>query len=407
MLLKYIVITLLFINIQVLAKDNLQFSAFGTLGVVTSDSDRYGYRPDVTYDRGVFSGDIDLKSHSLLGMQLDASLSENLDFAGQFVLKDLAETNFEHYITMGFLRYSPNPNWQFRLGRIPPDIFLITEYRDVNFAYTWANVPSEVYGLIPFKFIDGGDISYIKRFEGGTFYTKLFTGSGHSQVSASVTQEDIDIEDAYGLSLSFETIDWTIQARHTRVKIANENQGSLEVLQGIRSLPSYIWPSNIDLSNDLLLKGKHANYSSLSGQTYLSNYLLTTELARIASSDSQVLPDIFSGYISLAYLKDEHTFYSIFSFTDSDNYQFDEPGVQKQFIPEIIQGIESINNFYASNQQTLSLGWRWNINSNIASKIQWNRTHIKDNGGTLWINKSLDTSDETVNVLMLSVSFTL
>jgi hypothetical protein len=242
---------------------------------------------------------------------------------------------------------------------------------------------------------------------GGTLQSKFFTGKGESQVATSVSTEYLEIDDIYGLSVSYDKNDWTIQARHTQVSIANENNISLQILEGIKILPAFVWPDNIDISESLLLKNKHAVYNSVSGQTFFKNYIFTAELAQINSNDTNIISKLVSGYVGLAHQRNDHTFYGVYAFTKADKFTFNEIGVQTAFIPEIVQGIEDINNFYASNQRTFSLGWRWDYSANIAMSLQWNNTHIEDGGGTLWINKTNDTSAKTVNTLMLNVSFSL
>lgn len=94
-------------------------------------------------------------------------------------------------------------NWSVRVGRTAPDIFLLTEYRDVDFSYVWATAPNEVYGIIPYRSIDGLDVTYQQRALGGVFKTKLFTGSNETEISASTIVEEIKVEDVIGISLSF------------------------------------------------------------------------------------------------------------------------------------------------------------------------------------------------------------
>ncbi|MDC2890545.1 hypothetical protein [Psychrosphaera algicola] len=39
------------------------------------------------------------------------------------------------YFRLAFLRYKPTANLDIRLGRVPLDTFLITEYREVDYAF--------------------------------------------------------------------------------------------------------------------------------------------------------------------------------------------------------------------------------------------------------------------------------
>ncbi len=393
-------------NTLVHADENIQFSGFGTLGVVISDSDRYGYRKDISVERGVYSGDVDFRSNSLLGLQMDYAINQDFDVVAQTVLREVAEPSLERYITLGFLRYKPSVNWSFRLGRTAPDIFLITEYRDVDFAYAWATAPNEVYGMIPYRYIDGADASYTTKLNYGTFSTSLFAGVSDGEISSGYFTETVELDKVLGISLSYNLGDWVIKAKHSRARIGNETDNNTLLAESISSLPSFIWPEANHFSAEMLLEGQEINYSSLSSQLYLGNWLLTGEVAHI-DSDSVQVSELFSGYFSLAYQLNEQTFFGVYSATNAENYAFDEPDVKVALIPELVAAVETTVNFYASNQYTISLGWRWDFNAYVASTLQFNHTKIEDDGGTLWLNKSLDTTGESINTVLLSVSFSL
>jgi hypothetical protein len=385
-------------------EDNkVQFSGFATLGAVISSSDQYGYRKDVSSDEAVYSGEIDFKQHSLLGLQADWSISSKFDLVYQGVLRDLAQPSLDNYTTLAFLRYEVNANWSVRAGRTAPDLFLLTEYRDVDFSYVWATAPNEVYGIVPYRSIDGVDITYSQRAFGGVFKTKLFTGSSEAEIASTLIVEPIKIEDVIGISLSFDHFDWLVQAKHSQMKIGNEPQANTFGIDIISKIPDFLWPNSDIFAESLLMTGKEVNYSSLSGQYRWDNWLASAELSQI-SSESEVIPKINSGYTALSYQIDAHQFYGIYAFTDANTYIFDEPGVNEQALAEIIEGTTYLMNFYAANQQTISLGWRWDITNNIASSLQWNFTKIEETGSILWLNKSDHNEAEDVNTLLFTLS---
>ncbi|KGJ97597.1 hypothetical protein [Colwellia psychrerythraea] len=386
------------------ANDNLQFSGFATLGAVYSDSDHHGYRKSVGSADAVYAGEIDFKQHSLLGLQVDWNISSNFDAVYQGVLRELPDPSFDRYTTLAFLRYEVNANWSFRLGRTAPDIFLLTEYRDVDFSYIWATAPNEVYGIIPYRSIDGIDVTYSQRALGGVFQTKLFTGSSEAEVAASSTIEEIKIEDIIGISLSFDHFNWLVQVKHSQVSISNEPQSNALLASSISQVPDFLWSNSQDFSQSLLMKGQEVDYSSLSAQYFWKNWLASAEISRIQSA-SEVIPKITSGYAALSYQLNAHQLYCIYAFTNSNNYIFDESGVNEQALEELIHATTGLMNFYAANQETISLGWRWDITSSVASSLQWNYTRLKENGSTLWLNNS-DHHDvaENINTVFLTMS---
>ncbi|WP_019029696.1 hypothetical protein [Colwellia piezophila] len=384
--------------------DKLQFSGFATLGAVISDSDHHGYRKNVGSDDAVYSGEVDFKQHSLLGLQANWNISPSFDAVYQGVLRDLPEPSFDRYTTLAFLRYEVNTHWSVRLGRTAPDLFLLTEYRDVDFSYVWATAPNEVYGIIPYRSIDGLDVTYQQRGLGGVFKTKVFTGFSEAEISANSVIEKIKIDDIIGISLSFDHFNWIVHAKHTQVNVANEPKNNTLLAATISQIPDFLWLNAADFSQSILMTGQKVNYSSISGQYQWQHWLASAELSRIAS-DSEVIPQIISGYAALSYQFNAHQFYGVYAFTDSNNYIFDEPGVNEVALEELIHGTTTLMNFYATNQQTISLGWRWDIASYMASSLQWNYTRIDEGGGTLWLNEGAHHNvAEDINTFLLTLS---
>jgi hypothetical protein len=384
--------------------DKLQFSGFATLGATFSDSDHHGYRKDVSSDKGVFSGDIDFKQQSLLGLQANWSISPNLDAVYQGVLRDLVEPSLDRYTTLAFLRYEVNAHWNIRVGRTAPDLFLLTEYRDVDFSYIWATAPNEVYGIIPYRSIDGVDVTYSERGLGGIFKTKLFTGSSEAEISGDSIIQEVKIEDIMGISFSFDHFNWIVHVKHSQVNIANEPLSNTYLAENISQVPDFLWPNSQSFAQSLLLKSKKVSYFSISGQYQWHNWLASAEVSQIKSK-SDVIPKITSGYAALSYQLNAHQFYSIYAFTDSKNYVFNEPNVNEVALNELIQGTTMLMNFYSANQQTVSLGWRWDITNDIASSLQWNHTQVDETGSVLWLKKaSQHNSEERINTFLLTLS---
>ena len=387
------------------AGEPLQFSAFATLGAVYSDSDHHGYRKSVGSNDAVYSGEIDFKQHTLLGLQIDWSISPNFDAVYQGVLRDLPEASLDKLTTLAFLRYDVNSNWSFRLGRTAPDLFLLTEYRDVDFSYIWATAPNEVYGIIPYRSIDGIDVTYSRRALGGVFKTKLFAGESDADIATSSVVIGVKIEDIIGISLSFDHFNWIVHAKRSQVQIANELRSNALLAATINEIPDFLWPNSQKFVLSLLMKGQEIDYSSLSGQYLWGNWLASAEMSLIKSA-SMVIPKITSGYAALSYqFNNAHQFYGIYALTESNNYVFDEPGVNQQVLEEVIHATSDLFNFYAPNQATISLGWRWDITSYMASSLQWNYTSLKAAGSTLWLNKpNQHDVAENVNTFLLNLT---
>ncbi|WP_158969736.1 hypothetical protein [Paraglaciecola sp. L3A3] len=385
--------------------EEVQWSAFGTLGLTLADSNQLGYRNNINSDNGVFAGDLDFQSNSLLGGQVDVSINRELEFLGQVVLKDMNDATASDFITMAFFKYSPSAKWSVRLGRLIPDLFKITEYRNINVAYTWTNVPTEVYALSPFEHLDGGDITYKTRFNSGTLKYKFFLGKSQSVVHAFGDNQHFDLSSMLGASISYDQFDWNIQGRYTKITFDNNADAIRLLSEQIELVPEYLWPNRLDFSHSLNLKDSIAKYYSFSGQKEWQNWLFSFEVGRIVTEATSELP-VDSGYFSASYRHGANTYYGLYSQSSADNYIFDEP-IDTQYFPELIKYIEDSKNFYSTNQTTYSIGWRRDISTNLTSKFQLNVTNVDENGATLWLREQGNDTGRTVTSVMFTLSFAL
>jgi hypothetical protein len=91
----------------------------------------------------------------------------------QAIYRDQKKLNLDDLLNLAFVIYAPSVNWSFRQGWTAFDLFLLIEYWDIGFAYNWAYVPSEIYGVIPYSYVDGADVTFSEHLGNLTFSAKL------------------------------------------------------------------------------------------------------------------------------------------------------------------------------------------------------------------------------------------
>ena len=167
-----------------------------------------------------------------------------------------------------------------------------------------------------------------------------------------------------------------------------------------------MWPNSANFAQSLTYKEARLTYYSIAFKKYINHWLFSSEVSRVNSS-TPVVPQITSGYGSVAYQKNKNTFYGVGAIVTADNYTFQQDAINESNYPELVFGIEQLGNVYAFNQQSLSIGWRYDISSVVSSTVQFTTTRIDNNGGNLWVNSKADLSPETVNTLFINVSWAL
>lgn len=142
---------------------------FGTLGLTHNSSGDAGYIRDISQPdgpAGTWSAHVD----SRLGLQLDWRIHDQLTAVVQGLSRYNYEGRYDPELSWAFLRYSPDPAVQLRLGRIGLDTYMLADSRDVGYSYLWARPPVDYYGNRHISHIDGGDITVIRPFGSGLLW---------------------------------------------------------------------------------------------------------------------------------------------------------------------------------------------------------------------------------------------
>ena len=410
------------VSVSVYADMDVQISGFGTLGAVTSDSDQYGWRDDFSKSDGVYSGDIDFAQTSKLGIQTDIVFNDQFNFVAQAVYRDQDSLTLDNALNLAFINYTPSANWSFRLGRVGYDLFLLTEYRDIDFSYAWAHVPTEVYGVVPYRFIDGFDLSYTYRTENGSLTTKLFAGDSEASF-AGYTDPDVNTVEnrkIRGITLDYSTMEWEIGANLSRSEVYT---GGLEpLIEGanflINSVPKpvidFVFPNAASIVAQTNLDNVDAQYLSINGRLMQPSYTLMAELSA-TEADTLIIPDVTAGYVSFEYYINEYTYFVSYAQTSADGTEIEDFNIQTDILYTfpggqlIYESLSALYDFYKVGQKTYSVGVRWDYNEHVSFKAQLDRTRLNDGGSTLFQREALilagDLPAATVHTLFLNTSF--
>jgi len=155
----------------------LRISGFGTLAYVHSNDNQADYsasalNPGTAGASKAWSPDVD----SRLGVQADWQLDPQWVMVVQLVAERSLQNGYAPQLEWANLKYRLSPELDLRLGRIALPLLLVGDYRKAGYALPWVRPPVELYGAIPITNSDGIDASY--RWASGemTHVTQLFFG---------------------------------------------------------------------------------------------------------------------------------------------------------------------------------------------------------------------------------------
>jgi hypothetical protein len=382
------------------------FKAFGTLAAVGTDTDTLGFRRDPTQDTAAtrdWAADID----SRLGLQLDVDLDHAWHAAVQWVARNHAGAFFEQNLEWAYLRWRPWNDLDLRVGRLGLDTFLLSDYRNVGYAYPWMRPPQEFYApLFPYHF-DGADIAQRFHFGEGFLTLKGFAGHNYTQVLPSYSPVFGLNSLLFGGSLAYESGDWRARIGYAQLRPLNDYDRWPELAQLRSPSANRLWPGASRIADDLSLQRGRVHYGSI-GLAYDDGlWPIQAEAAYIDSSVPQ-LPTLGSAYLSVGRRLGNFTLYSLFGIAESLHHHVKVPGPLLPF-PDLLEKQRVIEGYLSGqgvDQKSVSLGVRWDVYDDVALKAQWSHFWIGNDGGLFWLAPSVPPAGAMeVNVWSCGVDF--
>ncbi|OEF49659.1 hypothetical protein A1OW_12240 [Enterovibrio norvegicus] len=393
----------------VVAKDTVRVSGFGTVSVIDSGTDNLGFKYDLSKE-GLY-GESSLKPGSALGLQINATITDNIDAVVQGVMQDRIENDIEKSISWAFLRYKFSPNVSFRVGRIATPIYMLSEYRDVGFAYLWTKPITDFYSAIPIASMDGADIAFRYSLGDGILETRFFGGQSNVTIETINDPYEVTLGPLFGTKLTYEVDNWLFSGSATTTKV-KEGDPSLSITSNLSALPQSLWPSLPSTLEDFRFVDTRITYYSLGTSYESGDWNVQAELS-YTDTDWPFFPDLAAGYTSVGRVLDSLTVFGFLSKAKSVGgyYELTSPPTTSLAIPDIATGFNLIDqNLKARivNQETLGFGMRYDVNANVALKGQIERTWLIDNriGGWSTTASGLTASvPDYIDTYSVSLSF--
>ncbi|CZF78912.1 hypothetical protein GCE9029_01134 [Grimontia celer] len=399
------------VSVNTEAGELVQLSGFGNISAIHSGTEKFGFVYDLTKE-GVFD-EWSLEAGSSVGLQLNASLSDDWDFVIQGVVQDRIENDLNKSITWAFLRYKVSPDVTVRVGRIATPIYMLSEYRDVGFAYLWTKPITDFYANIPVTSLNGGDIAYTTPLGNGVIEAKVFGGQSDVSINTIYESYEVTLSPLIGTKLSYFTDQWILSGSAATAKV-DEGNPATTLITNSSSNPSIFqaWPSLQSSLQDFEFENTRFYYYSLGAQYETGDWNIQTELS-YTDADWPFFPDLAAGYTSVGRTINDLTVYGFASKAKSvgEIYELEAPPTALLSNPQIGGAYALIKgNLDARviDQETIGIGARYDINSQLSLKGQFERTWLNNNRIGGW---SVDEQGLTapvpdhIDTISISLSF--
>ena len=164
--------------------EKLTLNGFATVGAAYNDDDNAIYLRSIAQPPEGLEDDVTFNMDSRVGLQLNYQANENLLAGLQVVSKYRYDDTYTPDVTWAYLKFSPESDWDLRLGRLGLDIFFRSDSRDIGYSYLWVRPPVDYYGQLNISSFDGLDFSHYIPMGEGLLKLKGFAGVGHQKFPA-------------------------------------------------------------------------------------------------------------------------------------------------------------------------------------------------------------------------------
>ena len=368
----------------------LRLSGFGTLGAAHAHVDGpWAFRRDVL-QRSTGRG-VQTQVDSRLGLQANLRLPHEWEGVLQAVAKPLARgAPLSQHLEWAFLAHRPAPGLTLRFGRVSNDMFLESEYRNVGFAMPWIRSNMEFYGWSPLPSLDGADIA--QRWQSGDVHWRAKLAFGQSDLDVpSYGGETIGFRarDTLAASLSREQGGLLVKLSFVQMKVSFVGENVIApVIQGLQAVeanpmaPEAMRAEARALRDGMLVGSVMSRYATLSVQHTHGPWLTQFEFNRAYSSGGRASDD-WHAYLALAYRAEPFTVYGM---TGRAKPMAEASRTPAWVGPAYPLGAvaAAISNIGRVDQQSVSMGLRWDLTPQTAAKFQYDHFRVGAHGASLW-----------------------
>jgi hypothetical protein len=391
----------------------LRISGYGTLAHSWDDQKGLGLMRDISQrPQDFFATDSYSSLDSRIGVQLNYQLSPKLSVIGQIVARDQVSDSLDHYIELAHLNIDLNANAQLRLGRFGYDAFLMSDHRNLGYSYAWMRPAIEFYGWVPIFSVDGIDYTHTLRTSDANWRLRLQAGRNDFITSMGANEFHFHAKNLWTLSLQREAGPWRFKAAlagHTSSKgadsLANFYQGLTQIAD--LNLPDYSSEAAL-LGRETDFSGVRTSYVAFGAAYDDEDWFGQFELAE-ARTTATFSPQSRNAYAVIGHRFGNLTPFAMLGISRPGRDRLKPINNWSALGPAAarLQGTAyHIVNSTRVDQETLSLGLRWDFSSNAALKLQLDHTRIHPNGYAAWFrDMALNTRASRVNLLTIGMDF--
>lgn len=355
--------------------DFLSVNGYGTIGGAYQDNDKVMYRDSRYADQGS-QGDFSFANYSVLGLQLDAKVTDALSFTLQGVVGPNNANGKLIDIEWANAKYQLSDSFDVRAGLMRLPIFMFSDILHVAYSYDTISL-ANMYSLVTINSYEGVELSHRFDMDEGSLFSTLLYGNTKSSVNSfdnngDFLETDVTADEIYGVALKYFHNDLTLRASYIKTKVTLDHE---DIDGAISQFDALGIPAISEAIQQYSMKNSPMTYFNLGARYDFENSYILGEYMGVESNS--FLPDIAAYNLTAGYNFERWTPFVAYSKVSSNsNYQ----AISAEGMP-----IQSTGAIMAANQtytqiaeglsdlevERASVGFRYDLYENTALKFQY------------------------------------
>ena len=388
---------------------DVTLKGFGTMGIANSST---GNADFVSNNQQQPTGGVG-RTNSLgispdtnIGLQINWQATSRLSITSQAISKQGIENSWVPELQMAFAKFKLLPDLEIRAGRLRPPTYMLSDYLDVNYANPWIRPPTEFYSTTPIRRMEGVDFLYRPQTGPVSWLIQPYFGTANN--IASINNISYTAKNMLGGNISASLADFTLRAGYIHNYMTMNSPALTKFLTVPLTTLCQRLHDQVACAElpALAVDGKDTSFTSVGASWDNGAYFVSGELGW-RNSKSFVAP-VTVGYITSGARFGKFTPYVMYA-------QIANNG-PKTFTGGLAPTNAVINVLYRANamdQNTKTLGLRYDLLKNVDIKAQWDRIDtstaygLPDTGQGLFVNATpaFKNGSNAVDIFSVAVDF--
>ena len=354
--------------------NGVSVKGFGTVGMVHSSNNDADYVVNMFQPRGAGRSDeASYKVDTKAAVQLDWLASDSVSFTGQLMSKQSYDRTWTPDVALAFVKFKITPDLDVRAGRLRPPIYMMSDYLDVNYANTWVRPPVELYSVAPIDNIDGVDMLWRPTTGSLSWLVQPYFGHSRPDMPDGV---ELELDKMMGLNVSTTLGDFTVRASYLHTEVSLHSDGLKAAINALSDPAGLCGVDPVACRQGAALEtdADDAIFAALGAAWDNGQYFVSSELGK--RSTQSLFADSTSWYVTGGARIGKWTPYVTYASAKNDS----QTSFSGSSIPVTNAITTALLQSNPMDQQTASLGVRYDLNKNVALKTQWD--HVMTDCGS-------------------------